>query len=92
MNPAQQQNIEHFTKWIWGANERGVPTTHPTLSTLQCCSDELHLMLHITDMITRNLILGVVAEDAQHSNDIEDVQEEQWSQNLLKQFEAVGSP
>lgn len=46
--------------------------------------DELHLMLRITDVLTRNLIKGALAYDAQKSGDISAVLKRPMISKLLK--------
>ena len=46
--------------------------------------DELHLMLRITDVLTRNLIKGALAYDAKHSGTISNVLKRPLIKKLLK--------
>ena len=47
-------------------------------------------MLRITDVLTRNLILGAVAYDAQHSNDIEEELERPMISKLIDTIQSCG--
>ena len=47
-------------------------------------------MLRITDVLNRNLILGTVAYDAQHSNDIEEELERPMISKLIENIRSCG--
>ena len=59
------------------------PLLHIPLSNV--IPDELHLMLRITDVLTRNLILAAVADDAVHT-DITDELERPMITELIEKI------
>lgn len=52
--------------------------------------DELHLLLRVTDVLTRNLINGAMAYDQQNSSRIRDILKRPMITNLLKAIRSCG--